>query len=50
MITPADPYLEAFRELEAEFGYGSLRREFADRPYWSRHQVRRASSVTQRRG
>lgn len=45
-----DFVIEAFRELEAEFGYGSVRREFADRPYWSRPKVRRASSVAQRRG
>jgi len=40
-----DFVIEAFRELEAESGYGAKRRQFAERPYWHRRQHRRASAA-----
>jgi DNA-binding transcriptional LysR family regulator len=44
-----DFVIEAFRELEAESGYGTMRRQFAERPYWARPQYRRASAALPRR-
>lgn len=44
-----DFVIEAFRELEAECGHDTKRRQFAERPYWARHQYRRASAALRRR-
>jgi DNA-binding transcriptional LysR family regulator len=40
-----DFVIQAFRELEAESGHGTKRRQFAERPYWARRQYRRASAA-----
>ncbi len=40
-----DFMIEAFRDIEAEFGVDG-RREFAQRPFWAQRRIRRASTAT----
>ena len=43
-----DFVVDAFRDMEAEYGHAGLRREIPERPYWLQQRHRRASAVVQR--